>query len=463
MNEDELIADELNLLNEELWRKKVRQGNTNTTAALSTDAEYLNAQFVDQIFQGFTSIRSAMQSLQNNLKQTILARGALNEKEMHQLEALKFNVEYFSGFASKDLLYFLEVAHEASKGRDGHGLLGVANKLVLSASHLLRKQGQDLAPYTPPHYNHQSVDISGFDTMEEDANPSLKSKIGPDETPKRRNFYTSFPTDSLGNYEADPLPEIPALVPQVAGPAKSSLTHPLSAVVNGTDDVGQITNHTYPGRVKRSMTHPPITIATGIGRVGQNIDCDNTSYVGSFFPRDDDKNFSPHGNLFRYDSVADIPRVGPPEPDYWPMAPLPFEENDAHGDGWQSPEISPIRAHAWSMSNNDSDGASSTSSLLDNITANHSDAFGSDEHLDDATVSKVQECVEALKFLGYGSYPESGFEEDRIVVYAQAANGSLDAALDMIEEDQSTWDRRMKEESEARIDRAPSEVSDLYD
>ncbi|MCJ1286174.1 hypothetical protein MMC26_005519 [Xylographa opegraphella] len=61
-------------------------------------------------------------------------------------------------------------------------------------------------------------------------------------------------------------------------------------------------------------------------------------------------------------------------------------------------------------------------------------------HFDASTVSSVQFCVGQLKDLGFGREEDGGAA--RLVVYAQAANGNLEVAMDMIEEERSAYKER---------------------
>lgn len=61
----------------------------------------------------------------------------------------------------------------------------------------------------------------------------------------------------------------------------------------------------------------------------------------------------------------------------------------------------------------------------------------SGEHNDSATVAKIQECVEKLKDLGFGGDSDGGVK--RLVVYAQAAEGNLSDAIDLIDEEQRAY------------------------
>ena len=62
-------------------------------------------------------------------------------------------------------------------------------------------------------------------------------------------------------------------------------------------------------------------------------------------------------------------------------------------------------------------------------------------HSDASSVSNVQKCVEMLKSLGFGGAEDGGL--DRLVVYAQAAAGVLDTALEIIEEERKAWSERL--------------------
>ncbi|MCJ1356215.1 MAG: hypothetical protein MMC33_006209 [Icmadophila ericetorum] len=79
-------------------------------------------------------------------------------------------------------------------------------------------------------------------------------------------------------------------------------------------------------------------------------------------------------------------------------------------------------------------------------------------HHDPTTVSTIQKCVETLKNLGFGSGGpagvggadsdrNSGLEDDaRLVVYAQAAEGDVNEAIDILEEERRCWDERRRDE-----------------
>ena len=62
------------------------------------------------------------------------------------------------------------------------------------------------------------------------------------------------------------------------------------------------------------------------------------------------------------------------------------------------------------------------------------------DHSDDATAGKIQECVEQLQTLGFGKNTNDGL--GRLVVYAQAAEGNLSNAIDMIDEEQQVYSQR---------------------
>ena len=65
-----------------------------------------------------------------------------------------------------------------------------------------------------------------------------------------------------------------------------------------------------------------------------------------------------------------------------------------------------------------------------------SEIYG-DEHHDSSTVEKVQHCVEKLKDLGFGENSNGGIQ--RLVVYAQAAEGNVSDAIDLIDEEQQAY------------------------
>lgn len=59
------------------------------------------------------------------------------------------------------------------------------------------------------------------------------------------------------------------------------------------------------------------------------------------------------------------------------------------------------------------------------------------DHADPGTADAIGNCVESLKSMGYGSILKGG--KARLVVYAQAAKGELDVALDIIEEERKVY------------------------
>lgn len=62
------------------------------------------------------------------------------------------------------------------------------------------------------------------------------------------------------------------------------------------------------------------------------------------------------------------------------------------------------------------------------------------DHSDAATAGKIQECVEQLQTLGFGDNTNDGL--GRLIVYAQAAEGNLSNAIDMIDEEQQVYSQR---------------------
>ena len=62
-----------------------------------------------------------------------------------------------------------------------------------------------------------------------------------------------------------------------------------------------------------------------------------------------------------------------------------------------------------------------------------------DQHHDDSTVGKINNCVEQLRDLGFGG--EDGDFGGRLLIYAQAADGVLVDAIDLIDEEQRAWQR----------------------
>jgi len=63
-----------------------------------------------------------------------------------------------------------------------------------------------------------------------------------------------------------------------------------------------------------------------------------------------------------------------------------------------------------------------------------------EEHDDASTVKVVQECVDQLKNLGFGTGENGGIA--RLLVYAQAAEGDLEDAIEMIEEERKAYKQR---------------------
>lgn len=64
-----------------------------------------------------------------------------------------------------------------------------------------------------------------------------------------------------------------------------------------------------------------------------------------------------------------------------------------------------------------------------------------DQHHDDSTVGTINDCVEQLRDLGFGGGDENS--ADRLLVYAQAANGVLVDAIDLIDEEQRAYRERL--------------------
>ena len=75
-----------------------------------------------------------------------------------------------------------------------------------------------------------------------------------------------------------------------------------------------------------------------------------------------------------------------------------------------------------------------------NASASFSQDIYTAEHTDVTTASKVQECVEQLRKLGFGSDAHGSVQ--RLVIYAQAANGDLVEAIDMIDEEERAYRQR---------------------
>ena len=79
--------------------------------------------------------------------------------------------------------------------------------------------------------------------------------------------------------------------------------------------------------------------------------------------------------------------------------------------------------------------------IADKSSARHGDGHKADkisfidEHSDLSTLGKVQSCIETLQDFGYDCRVK-----DRLVIYAQAADGDLEAAIDLIEDDRRVSD-----------------------
>ena len=80
--------------------------------------------------------------------------------------------------------------------------------------------------------------------------------------------------------------------------------------------------------------------------------------------------------------------------------------------------------------------AAQTTTAAASAAADHASTHGP-AHDDPTTAQKIQECVEQLRMLGYGSFEDGGNE--RLVVYAQASEGDLEDAVDLIEEEREAW------------------------
>ena len=61
-----------------------------------------------------------------------------------------------------------------------------------------------------------------------------------------------------------------------------------------------------------------------------------------------------------------------------------------------------------------------------------------DQHHDDSNVGKISDCVERLRDLGFGG---NVYDSGRLLIYAQAAEGVLADAIDLIDEEQRAWQR----------------------
>ena len=64
-----------------------------------------------------------------------------------------------------------------------------------------------------------------------------------------------------------------------------------------------------------------------------------------------------------------------------------------------------------------------------------------DQHHDDSTVAKINDCVEQLRELGFGEADDQS--AGRLLVYAQAAEGVLVDAIDLIDEEQRAYRERL--------------------
>ena len=64
-----------------------------------------------------------------------------------------------------------------------------------------------------------------------------------------------------------------------------------------------------------------------------------------------------------------------------------------------------------------------------------------DQHHDDSTVGKINSCVEQLRDLGFGG--DDNDSAGRLLVYAQAAEGELVDAIDLIDEEQRAYKERL--------------------
>ena len=62
-----------------------------------------------------------------------------------------------------------------------------------------------------------------------------------------------------------------------------------------------------------------------------------------------------------------------------------------------------------------------------------------DQYHDDFTVGKINDCLLRLRDLGFGGVDDDS--ADRLLVYAQAADGVLVDAIDLIDEEQRAWQR----------------------
>ncbi|KAL8721424.1 MAG: hypothetical protein Q9225_001899 [Loekoesia sp. 1 TL-2023] len=74
-------------------------------------------------------------------------------------------------------------------------------------------------------------------------------------------------------------------------------------------------------------------------------------------------------------------------------------------------------------------------------SSHHTDIFAdvqATNHVDAATVARVQACVDQLQKLGFGSVDEGG--SSRLVIYAQAVGGDLGEAIDLMDEEKRAYD-----------------------
>lgn len=62
-----------------------------------------------------------------------------------------------------------------------------------------------------------------------------------------------------------------------------------------------------------------------------------------------------------------------------------------------------------------------------------------DQHHDDSTVGKIDDCVKQLRNLGFGGHDDNGV--GRLLIYAQIADGVLMDAIDLIDEEQRAYER----------------------
>lgn len=77
---------------------------------------------------------------------------------------------------------------------------------------------------------------------------------------------------------------------------------------------------------------------------------------------------------------------------------------------------------------------------IDDAASEVRDVSFAGEHSDAASVRKVQECVSQLQEIGFGGDVDGGIR--RLVVYAQAAEGDLSSAIDMIDEEKRAYKER---------------------